>query len=128
MFLGELARRGTDSPFDILHVRYDAAHRGAESDILPHVQDGERPGLVSFTATRWGSLLSPKKMPPGEQPLTATDRFVLSNQSFDVCITGPFSDEQLVHALRALEAGALSEEQMIRVKRIGDYVRAATKM
>ena len=38
-----------------------------------------RPGTVSFTATRWGKLLDPKKMPSGEKPLTAADayRFVL---------------------------------------------------
>jgi aryl-alcohol dehydrogenase-like predicted oxidoreductase len=71
-----------------------------------------------------GQLLDPKRMPPGERPLSAADcyRFVLSNPRADLCMTGPASAEQMDEALRALDLGPLSEEEMARVRRIGDYV------
>jgi len=44
---------------DVFHVRYNAAHRGAEQDIFPYLNNDHRPGIVGFTATRWGKLLDP---------------------------------------------------------------------
>ena len=55
-----------DKLIDIFHVRYNAAHRGAEKEILDHLPEQDGPGVVSFTNTRWGSLLKPANMPPGE--------------------------------------------------------------
>lgn len=113
------------SPFDIFMFRYNAAHRGAETEIFPHLDDSPaRPGVTCYTATRWGQLLDPKRMPPGERPMTASEcyRFVLSNPKVDLCMTGPKNAEQLDAALQALEAGPLSEEEMARIRRIGDHV------
>ena len=62
-----------DDLIDVFHIRYNAAHRGAEKDTFPYTQGENKPGVVSFTATRWGQLLKAKKMPPGEQPATAID-------------------------------------------------------
>jgi predicted aldo/keto reductase-like oxidoreductase len=121
----QLARDGL---FDLFHVRYNAAHRGAEKEIFPYMEGEVRPGIVSYTATRWGQLLNPKKIPPGEKPLSASDcyRFVLSNPAVDVCVCGPKDRVQMREGLSALERGALSPEEMERVKRIGDYVHAHT--
>lgn len=109
--------------YDIFHLRYNAAHRGAEQDIFPHLPEGG-PGIVAFTCLRWGDLLNPKRMPPGEPPLTAPDcyRFALSDPHVHVAITGPKRDEEVRQALGALRAGALDEEEMARVRAIGDYV------
>jgi aryl-alcohol dehydrogenase-like predicted oxidoreductase len=119
--LGDLAK-GDD--FDVLHLRYNGAHRGAETDIFPFLPPAGRPGTVSFTATRWGRLLDPKKMPPGEVPPTAADcyRFVLSHPAVDVCMTGPKTAAQMRENLRALEAGPMTEEELARMRRIGDHV------
>jgi aryl-alcohol dehydrogenase-like predicted oxidoreductase len=116
-----LAERGA---FDLFHIRYNAAHRGAEQEIFPHLSGEERPGMVSYTATRWGQLLKAKKMPQGEQPPAASDcyRFVLSNASVDVCMCGPKNMDQMTEALRTLELGPLSPEEMERMIRIGDHV------
>ncbi len=121
----EIARLGV---FDLFHARYNAAHRGAEKEIFPHIQGESRPGVVSYTATRWGQLLNPKKMPPGEPPPPASDcyRFVLTNQAVDVCMTGPKDEAQMEEALKALELGRLSGEEMARMVRIGDYVHEHT--
>lgn len=117
----KLAREGV---FDVFHVRYGAAHRGAETDVFPHVTGEKRPGIVTFTATKWGRLLNPKKMPPGETPPTAADcyRFVLTNPAVDVCMTGPKTVDQMRENLKTLDLGPLNEEEMGRLRRIGDHV------
>lgn len=123
---GELAAEGNASPYDILMFRYNAAHRGAEREIFPQIPaSGPRPGVTCYTATRWGQLLDPKKMPPDEPPLTAADcyRFVLSNPLADLCMTGPASATQMDEALTALDLGPFSDEEMARARRIGDFVR-----
>ena len=110
--------------FDLFHVRYNAAHRGAERDVFPLLPENERPGVVTFTATRWGSLLKPGNAPPGEPPLSASDcyRFALTHPSVDVCMCGPRNEEQMREALRTLELGPLSEKEMQRVRRVGDRI------
>ena len=117
----ELHREGI---FDVYHVRYNAVHRGGEDDLFPHIRGPEKPGIIAFTATCWGRLLSPKKMPPGEEPATAVDcyRYALSHPSVDVCMTGPKSLEQLRENLATLDHGPMSEDELARMRRIGDHL------
>ena len=121
---GELASE-SDFPVSAFLFRYNAAHRGAETDIFPFLPTEGRPGTIAYTATRWGHLLDPKRMPFGEAPLTASEcyRFALSHPAVDVCLTGPASAEEMAEALRALDRGPLTTEEMARVRRIGDHVR-----
>ncbi len=121
-FHGEVARQA-DGPFDVHQVRYSAAHRGAESDIFRGLPD-VRPGIVTYTATRWGKLLKATKMPPGERPLTAAEcyRFVLTHPAVDVCLAGPRTEQEMDEGLRALAEGPLSDEELQRVCAIGDHV------
>lgn len=109
---------------DIFQVRYNAANSGAEKDVFPFTGGENRPGMISFTATRWGQLLKESKMPEGEKPLTAEEcyRFVLSNPAVDVCMTGARSLEMMRENLRTLDSVPLSEEEMARVRRIGDHI------
>lgn len=113
-----------DSPIDIFQVRYNAANSGAEEDVFPFCGGENRPGMISFTATRWGQLLKESKMPAGEAPLSAKDcyRFVLSNPAVDVCMTGARSLEMMRENLETLDSGPLSAEEMERIRRIGDHV------
>lgn len=115
--------------FDLFHIRYNAAHRGAEAESFPYLTGESRPGIVTYTATRWAQLLNPKKMPAGEPPLKSSDcyRFVLSNPSVDVCLCGPKDVEQMRSAISALDLGPLKSEDMERVKRIGDHVHQTVK-
>jgi aryl-alcohol dehydrogenase-like predicted oxidoreductase len=128
-FHGELLGRA-DSPFDLQMFRYNAAHRGAEQDILPFVPAVYVPGLLAYTATRWGALLREKKMPLGERPLSASDcyRFVLSNPAMDICMTGPANADQLAEAVQTLDLGPLSPAEMDRVRRIGDHVHGKSRL
>jgi aryl-alcohol dehydrogenase-like predicted oxidoreductase len=120
---GRIAQE-SDSPIDIFMVRYNAAHRGAEQEIFPFLSGASRPGLTTYTATRWGKLLNPKKMPAGERPMTASDcyRFVLTDPHVDLCMMGPGDEPQMIEGLAALKKGPLSDEQMKRFRKIGDYV------
>jgi aryl-alcohol dehydrogenase-like predicted oxidoreductase len=122
VFHGEMARR-EDSPFDVHMVRYNAAHRGAETDVFRDLAP-VRPGITTYTATRWGRLLDARKMPPGEKPLSAAEcyRFVLSHPAVDLCLAGPRTEQEMDEGLRALEQGPLSAEEMERICRIGDHV------
>jgi len=120
----QLAQEGL---FDLFHVRYNASHRGAETEVFGPLlarPPEERPGVVTFTATRWGQLLKPGKMPPGERPPQAADlyRFSLSHPEVDVCMCGPASTVQMREALRALDLGPLNEAEKARLRRIGDHV------
>jgi aryl-alcohol dehydrogenase-like predicted oxidoreductase len=59
----ELTRDGL---VDVYHVRYNAVNSGAENDVFPLLPTENKPGIVVYTATRWGQLLKEKKMPAGE--------------------------------------------------------------
>ncbi|RLD68425.1 MAG: hypothetical protein DRI98_11805 [Bacteroidetes bacterium] len=108
----------------VFQVRYNAANSGAEKDVFPFTGGADRPGIISFTATRWGQLLKEGKMPQGEKPLSAMDcyRFVLSNPAVDVCMTGARSLEMMRENLQTLDSEPLNEQEMKRIRLIGDHV------
>ncbi len=110
---------------DAIMVRYNAAHTGAEQDVFPHLAS-RRVGVVSYTATRWGDLLNPKKVPSGEQVPSSTDcyRFALTNPHVDVCLTGPRNGKELDEAMAALDRGPLDDNEMAWMRRVGKAVRA----
>ena len=118
-----------DPRFDIIMTRYNAAHRGAEREVFPHL-DGyaKRPGVVTYTSTRWGFLVNPKFTPPGMRTPTAADcyRFALSNPNVDLALSGPASEEEMATNLRALELGPLSAEELVWMKAVGDHVHRLT--
>ncbi len=117
-------RLAEEGPIDVFHIRYNAANNGAEKDVFPFLPVESKPGIVAYTATRWGQLLKESRMPPGEAPLKASDcyRFVLSNPFVNICLTGTRTLEMMRENLETLELGPLSEAEMERVRRIGAYV------
>ncbi|HWQ52281.1 MAG TPA: aldo/keto reductase [Bryobacteraceae bacterium] len=120
-FAGELASRGA---LDAMMVRYNAAHRGAEDDIFPHLA-AHRPGVVSFTATRWRLLLRRPRGWPKDAPVPNAGmcyRFVLSNPDVDVCMTAPSNAKQLRENLAAVREGPLAAEEMQFMRQFGDAV------
>lgn len=125
-YAGELARAGA---VDVLMIRYNAAHRGAEQDIFPHVE-ASRPGVVSYTATRWGQLLRrPRGWPlDGRVPAAGECyRFALSNPNVHVCLTAPRSARELRENLAAAAQGPLDEDDMMFMREFGDVVRRQKK-
>ena len=116
-----------DPDINVVHVRYNAVHTGAEREVFPHLSPAEnRPGMVAFTATSWRQLLDPKRVPAGEKVPTAVDcyRFVLSNPAVDVCMTGPATEEQSAEALKALDLGPMNEAELAWMRRVGAAIHA----
>lgn len=119
-----------DLRLPVLMMRYNAAHRGAEKEAFPYLErPGEpKPGVVCYTATRWGTLIDPKHTPAGLRTPTAVDcyRFVLSNPHVEVCLTGPATVAQMEANLKVLELGPLSETEMQWMRQVGDNVHRLT--
>jgi len=116
----ELART---TSLDLLMIRYNAAHPGADRDIFPHLPDG-RHTVVSYTATCWRRLLRRPKGWDGPVP-TAADcyRFCLSSPHVHVVLTGPADSSQLRDNLQALSAGPLSEDEMAWMRDFGQRAK-----
>ena len=120
-FAGQLAERGI---VDLLMVRYNAAHPGAETDVFPHLA-AHGTGVVSYTATRWRRLLvRPHGWPKDEPVATAGQcyRFVLSNPCVNVALTAPSNEKQLLDNLREVRRGPLPEDEMSFMRRFGAHV------
>lgn len=118
----ELQKEGL---FDVIHIRYNAAHRGAETEAFPLLTGDDRPGIVSFTATRWKGLLNSKKMPNNEPPATASDcyRFVLSHPSVDICMMGASNNDEMKDNLNVLKSAPMTDEEKQRMIKIGNHLR-----
>lgn len=116
---GKLAE---DSPLDLLMIRYNAAHPGAERDIFPHLAK-RNPNIVAYTATRWRKLLKRPDGWTGNVP-TAGDcyRFCLTSPHVDVVLTGPATGAQLDENLAAIERGPLSIEEDAWMREFGRVV------
>ncbi|MCY3884886.1 MAG: hypothetical protein OXG24_08220 [Gammaproteobacteria bacterium] len=114
-----------ESPYDFLMLRYNAVHRGAETDVFPFVrEDKPHPTIQVYTATRWGHLLDPTKMPPGEDPVSACDcyRYSLSHPAVDMILCGPANRAQMQEAIAALKRGPLDADERERIERIGKHL------
>jgi aryl-alcohol dehydrogenase-like predicted oxidoreductase len=120
-------RRHLDSKlFDLVMVRYNAAHRGAERDVFPLLEREDRPGVICYNSTRWGHLFDPRWVPAGARLPRPTDlyRYVLSNPSIDMVLTAPATMEQLEENVKTLELGPISEGERAWLEKIGDHVHA----
>jgi aryl-alcohol dehydrogenase-like predicted oxidoreductase len=130
---GQLA---LDSELDLLMIRYNAKHTGAEEDIFPHLRK-RNPCVVSYTALAWQQLIRPMKgvemVPwPGDKeeakipPLTPElcYRFVLSNPHIHIVLTGPKNREQLMMNFRAMQQGVLTPEELDWIRQYGKLVRS----
>ncbi len=125
-FAGQLAQKGEP---DVIMMRYNAAHRGAEQDIFPYLKYSNS-GIVSYTATRWRYLLrQPKGWPKdGRIPNAGMCyRFVLSNPYIHVCLTAPTNIKQLTENISAIREGPLKEDDMEFMYEFGDAVYNASK-
>ncbi len=112
-------------PLDMLMLRYNAAHRGAERDVFP-VTDPLHIPVVVYTCLRWGALPGTTPVdPPGFVPPPPREwyRFALANPSVAVAITAPDGREELEHNLALLSdwRPPTPEEQAVLVEH-GDRV------
>ena len=121
-----------DRAFDGIMVRYNAAHPGADTDVFPYLDRldrRDRPGVLSFTATRWGTLLDPAYLPDSSPRPRASDcyRFALTSPHVDVTLAGPRDAGELDEALAAVERGPLDAAELAWMTAIGAHVRERTR-
>lgn len=108
---------------DVAMLRYNIAHRGAESEIFPFL-NRDRLGTVAFNTTHnWSSLTVPPRTLPAEK-YTPTHqdlyRFALDRPEIDVVLTGPATREQIDKSLETLERPPLSERLRAYLCKYGD--------
>ena len=115
-------RLADDSILDLLMVRYNAAHPGAEQDVFPHLAR-RRPAVVAYTATSWRRLLTAPRGWTGKVP-TAGDcyRFCLTSPHVDIVLMGPRNAAELRENLLAVGQGPLSAEEMDHMRAFGRAV------
>ncbi len=115
-------RLAQDSILDLLMIRYNAAHPGAERDVFPHLEK-RRPAVVAYTATSWRRLLRAPKGWTGPV-MTAGDcyRFCLASPHVDVVLTGPRDVAELRENLASVDRGPPSPEELGWMRRFGEAV------
>jgi predicted aldo/keto reductase-like oxidoreductase len=122
------ARWAQGGLLDMLMIRYNAAHRGAEREVFPVTEARGLP-VVTYTALRWGALLRPTRAdPPGfaVPRAPAWYRFALQNPAATVVLAAPESREELEEDLTVLEAaGPLSAEEYQALAAHGLRVRGS---
>ena len=90
---------------DLLMIRYNAAHRGAETEVFPTTRERPMP-VVTFTGLRWGDLMGPTPDdPPGFEPPPASEcyRFCLAHPAVSVALAVPGNRAELEHDLALLD-------------------------
>jgi predicted aldo/keto reductase-like oxidoreductase len=119
----DVARSGL---LDLLMLRYNAAHRGAEREVFP-VTDALGVPVIAYTVLRWAALLRPTPDdPPGfvMPPAPAWYRFVLQCPSVSVGLMAPHDRAELVEDLSVLESGGpLPPDEYQRLAEHGRRVR-----
>lgn len=109
---------------DAVMVRYNAAHPGAEDDVF-RLLPARPVGVVAYTATCWGRLLEPGRVPKDMPVPRASDcyRFALTNPAVDVVLAGPRDRFELDEALAALDRGPMDPDEIEWMKRVGAAVK-----
>ena len=132
-------RLALNSEIDLLMIRYNAKHPGAEQDIFPHLSK-RNPAVVSYTALAWGQLIRPLKkvvMPPwpGKESFNGPPlspelcyRFVLTNNNVHLVLTGPQNQEQLRKNMDAIKQGPLGTDEMNWIRQYGQLVKSKKRL
>jgi predicted aldo/keto reductase-like oxidoreductase len=110
---------------DLLMIRYNAAHRGAEHEVFPVTMERSLP-VVVYTCLRWGALLRPTPDdPPGFVVPSAPMwyRFALQALAVTVALMAPDNRAELEEDLTALDAGPLSAAEYDMLAAHGQRVR-----
>lgn len=110
---------------DLLMIRYNAAHRGAEHDVFPVTDVMDMP-VVVYTCLRWGALLekTPDDPPNFAVPgAAAWYRFALAWSSVTVALMAPENGAELDEDLNAVNAPVLSLGEFEMLAAHGQRVR-----
>jgi predicted aldo/keto reductase-like oxidoreductase len=111
---------------DMLMIRYNAAHCGAEDDVFRVTSKRKMP-VVTFTGLRWKALLEATPEDPIDfVPPVAAEcyRFCLANENITVVLTAPANRKELEDNLTLLDDWRPPSSMEIRAIRAhGERVR-----
>lgn len=99
------AQMAASGLLDLLMIRYNAAHRGAETEVFP-VTDARGMPVVVYTCLRWGALLkgTPEDPPDFVVPRApAWYRFALQTPSVAIALMAPENRAELEENLTVLD-------------------------
>ena len=106
-------------------IRYNAAHRGAEEEVFP-VTEALKIPVISYTGTRWGTLLEGTPDDPKDFVLlSAPDwyRFTLCHPEVTVSLMAPNGRLELDENLKLLEEWrGINSSEYSMLKEHGDRV------
>jgi predicted aldo/keto reductase-like oxidoreductase len=122
LLAAQMAKSGL---LDLVMIRYNAAHRGAERDVFPVTEPLGLP-VIAYTALRWGALLRPTPADPAGYLIPRAPewyRFVLQNSAVTVTLTAPQTRAALDEDLQVLDAGPLTESEYAALAAHGERVR-----
>ncbi|BAQ66317.1 aldo/keto reductase [Geminocystis sp. NIES-3709] len=111
-----------NSNIDILMHRYNMAHRQPEKQVFPTAIANKIP-VISFTATRWGSLLKGDFNGQFKTP-KAIDcyRFVLQNSAISLTLTSPKILEELNENLAIFNNMNMNKDEYDLWQKYGDLI------
>jgi predicted aldo/keto reductase-like oxidoreductase len=119
----EMAKSGL---LEVLMIRYNAAHRGAEQEVFP-VATAAGLSIIAYTAQRWGALSnSTPDDPPGFAVPTAPAwyRFALQAPAVSVVLAAPHTRAEVDEDLTVLDTPwPLSDDEFRRLAEHGLRVR-----
>ena len=112
-----------DELLDILYVRYNPGHPGANKDLFPHLRSDRRAPIFSFKSTMlWTppKLFASLDLPAHAWQPTVTDhyRFALTSPMVDGLLASLDPPEQIAALADALAQGPLDSEQELYLKKL----------
>jgi aryl-alcohol dehydrogenase-like predicted oxidoreductase len=112
-----LALAAVRDGWDVVMVRHNLAHRGAEADLLP-LAAARQVGVLAFSALCHG--LIPRS--PGTGTPSAADayRYSLSQPGVSACWSAPRNLDELRQNLAVLRSPTLAEDRVEPLRRFGD--------
>jgi predicted aldo/keto reductase-like oxidoreductase len=119
------ARAARSGLLDLLMIRYNAAHRGAETEVFPVTCESRMP-VVVYTCLRWGALLEGTPEDPTNFAVPrapAWYRFALHNPAATIALMAPDTRAELDEDLTLLQMPPLTAEEHERLAEHGRRVR-----
>lgn len=113
------ARIAETGLIELLMIRYNAAHTGAEREIFPLTRRLKMP-VIAYTCTRWSQLMGPTPFdPPGFTPPPAREwyRFALAHPAVSVALMAPRNRKELDENLTLLDDWRSPTDEEMRLLR-----------
>lgn len=131
----DLAQQWLNSPLlDVVMVRHNVAHRTAQQKVFPHLdaKDPQRPGIVTFKSSGMVGPLAnaPSGLPSGCWQPSVPDlyRYSLSQNSVDLALAGWTKREHIDAAIKGVQQGKLTAEELDYLNLYGDLHRNRIKV